>query len=106
MSRREELLADHVYIVGGKARENIDAPNGVTYQDEIDAISVELLTGMVEHLASTLVDVDKKYPEKETMSLGLEADFVVMRREHFDELYSLDIPVIDCVEIEIPREDE
>lgn len=106
MSRREELLADHVYIVGGKAHENVDAPNGIPYQDEIDGISVELLNGMMEHLTSTLVDVDKKYPEEDTMSLGLEADFIVMRREHFDELYSLDIPVIGHVEIEIPGEDE
>ena len=106
MSRREELLADHVYIVGGKAHENVDAPNGVAYEDEIEGMSVELLNGMMEHLTSTLVDVDKKYPEKDTMSIGMEADFVVMRREHFDELYNFDIPVVDCVEIDIPKEDE
>ena len=59
MSRREELLQDHVYIVGGKVQENIDAPNGVVFQDEVDGISNELLNGMMEHLTSTLIDIDK-----------------------------------------------
>ena len=104
MSRREELLQDHVYIVGGKVQENIDAPNGVVFQDEVDGISNELLNGMMEHLTSTLIDIDKKYPEKDTMSIGLESNFVVMRREHFDELYNLDIEVVDYVEVEIPKE--
>ena len=38
------------------------------------------------------------------MSIGLESNFVVMRREHFDELYNLDIEVVDYVEVEIPKE--
>ena len=60
MSRREELLEDHVYIVGGKVKENIDAPNGVPCEVDIEAIQKELLIFTTEHLTSTLIDVKKE----------------------------------------------
>ena len=90
MSRKEELLQDHVYIVGGKVQENVDAPNGIVFKDEIESMQQELLTFTMEHLISTLIDVEKTYPKEDTMNIKLTTDFVVMRREDFDELYRED----------------
>jgi len=87
MSRKEDLLADHVYIVGGKVQENLDAPNGIVFPADVEALQKDLLEVVVEHLASTLVDVKKEYPVKDTVDLSLTTDFVVMRREDFNELF-------------------
>ena len=102
MSRREELLADHVYLVGGKVEENIDAPNGIVFPDDVEGVQRELFGFATEHLVSTLVDVKQAYPKKDTVDLTVSTDFVVMRREEFDELfretfYSKGIDPIDDV---------
>lgn len=99
MTRKEELLADHVYIVGGKVQENVDAPNGLASPDDIEGLQSELLRFTTEHLTSTLVDVKKDYPVKDTVDLTLTTDFVVMRREHFDELFKEEFYTKDIDEI-------
>jgi len=85
--RKEEIIADHIHIVGGKVQENLKAPNGLVYPEDVETLQVNLLMNVVEHLASTLVDVKKTYPVKDTVDLKLTTDFVVMRRENFDELF-------------------
>lgn len=87
MTRREELLLDHVYIVGGKFDQNVPAPNGIVDENIVEGIQTELLTNMMEHLGSTLIDVKKSYPSKDTVDLMISSDFVVMRRKEFDELF-------------------
>jgi len=93
MGRKEEILQDNVYVVGGKLKENLDAPNGVVYSMDIEAIRDEFFNFTSGYLASELVDVKKNYPEKDTMDIEFKTDFVVMRREHFDELIALDMEV-------------
>ena len=87
MSRKGEILADHVYLVGGRKEEEVDAPNGMVYTDEVESLQQEFQNFLMEHLVSTLVDVKKDYPVKDTVNLKFSSDFVVMRREHFDELF-------------------
>ena len=93
MSRKEEILSDKVYIVGGKLQEELQAPNGIVFPEEVEGLQKEFFNFSIEHLTSTLVDVKKEYPIKDTMKITVSADFVVMRREDFDELMTLDIEV-------------
>jgi hypothetical protein len=93
MNRKEVILQDNVYVVGGRVSQNIDAPNGVALPIEIEALKEEFFTTMVNHLASELVETEKKYPVANTMDVVFSADFIVMKRKDFEELLTLDIEV-------------
>jgi hypothetical protein len=90
MSRREEILQDDVYLVGGKLKNNVDAPNGIVYPEEVDALRDEFFTFSIGHLSDEMVTVKKEYPKKDTVDVIFESDFIVMRRKDFDELIHLD----------------
>ena len=89
MSRKEEILNDNVYIVGGKLNKNVDAPNGIVNHTEVEALQEEFLNFSLQHLASTLINVKKEYPKKDTVDITVSTDLIIMRREDFDELMIL-----------------
>lgn len=93
MSRKEEILQDNVYVVGGRVTQTVDAPNGIASSMEIEILRDEFFTTIVEHLATEVVEVHKTYPISNTMEVGFETDFIVMKRKDFEELLTLDIEV-------------
>jgi hypothetical protein len=93
MNRKDEILQDNVYVVGGRVTQIVDAPNGIAFPMEIEILRDEFFTTIVEHLASEVVEVHKTYPVANTMEVGFNTDFIVMRRKDFEELLTLDIEV-------------
>jgi len=89
MSRKEEILEDKVYTVGGKLVENLDAPNGIVLPEEIEAYKKEFFRFIIGHLADEVVDVKKSYPKKDTMDITYSSEFIVMRKKDFNELINL-----------------
>jgi len=89
MSRKEEILNDDVYFVGGKLTENIDAPNGVASVDDIESYRREFFNFITVHLVDELVKVEKTYPEDNKMDIKYSTEFVVLKKDKFQELINL-----------------
>ena len=83
---RIDRILSNVYPCFDKKETSVNTNNGILNEHFLERQKSLFIKGIIGEWTEYLIDVKQEYPKDDISDIELTADFVIMKRDDFDEL--------------------